>query len=215
MHELGLSAPHPCLVCSGKLCKDTKGLLLEGFSLPCSYFLERMIYRSVRNTVSADSSVSWCEYNWVPTIPSKNEDILSLWTSHLKQGKQACLVTLRQAVLGPALTVRIHWRGRISHSHQGPWHLWDKRVAGGGESGQGTVEVSQARPFWPSLLVQALSSSSDNFPITGVSQDDRIPTSEYVTKERIHIITALPKSNSWINLPIKTYKGHHQSAAFL
>lgn len=73
----------------------------------------------------------------------------------------------------------------------------------------------QAQPFWPSLLVQALSSSSDNFPITGVSQDDRIPTSEYITKERIHVITGLPKSNSWINLPIKTYKGHQQSAAFL
>ena len=39
MHELELMARHPCLVRSGKLCKDTKGLVLEGFSLPLQLFL--------------------------------------------------------------------------------------------------------------------------------------------------------------------------------
>lgn len=159
MHELGLTAPHPCLVCSGKLCKDTKITL--GRLLPFHYLLlEGIVYRSVRNTVSADSSVSWCEYNWVPTIPSTWGYFITMDLT--SETRKASLPGHPWGPRGSASDLLTDSKnpleGRISHSHQGPWHLWDKGWQGGGESGQGTVEVSQAAVSALPPYLQALSS---------------------------------------------------------
>jgi len=163
------------------------------------------------STFSTDIWHLDCDYNGAKE-PPKNQDVASLCIHMWKYWERTHLTNSSQTAIRLTLT------GNSLEFNVWFLCLWDTRGEGAGEVTLCTVEGWQARRFRspsPTPATYKYFLPRLKFPITCVSQYEKILNSESTGKGRIHIIMLLKKSNSLICVPIKIQKWHNQSVVLL